>query len=126
MADKKQNEIELLKTLQRYETIRAVIQGVVWISLAYLGVQAISHLAGKSTAANFAFSYFTSADSNYGLPWVVAFISVIYGLAERRLRMRKTKYFSNRITKLEKQFDVNRTSSELLTDGQTNPKDEWL
>lgn len=102
---------------------RISVQSLTWILCFYFGSQSIASLAGNTTTANVAISYFTGADSTYGLPWIAAIVGLGYGLAQRKLRQQKTRHFQDRITKLESIIDKNRSSSGLTTDGQTHPED---
>lgn len=110
-------------TIKLIDLARVVCQSVALMFCVYFGSQAVIALAGNETTANFAFSYFTSSESTYGLPWFAAFVGVVYGYGERKLRRRKTQHFQDRITKLERIIDKNRSSSCLATDGQTHPED---
>ena len=103
---------------------KIIFQSITWISGFYFGSQSIASLAGNNTTANFAISYFTSADSTYGLPWIAALAGLGYGFLERKIRQQKTRHFQDRITKLERIIDRKRSTSGLTTDGQTHPKDK--
>ena len=50
-------------------------------------------------------------------------LGTLYGLGERALRRRKTRYMARRIQKLEKQLDPKRSSSELQVTGATREED---
>lgn len=54
----------------------------------------------------------------------LAVVSMLYGLFERELRRRKTKYLQDRIIKLEERLDPNRESSGLTPRGETRPEDK--
>ncbi len=112
-----------LITIKLIDLARILTQSATFAFCVYHGSKAIIALAGEETTANFAFSYFTGADSTYGIPWLAASVGVAYGYGERRLRQRKTRHFQSRITKLEQLIDKNRSSSGLATDGQTHPED---
>lgn len=51
-------------------------------------------------------------------------LGFLYGKAQLRFRKQKTAQLCSRITALEEMIDRNRTSSGLLIDGSTNPRDE--
>lgn len=110
-------------TIKLIDLARIAFQSVALMVCFFFASESIKALAGNDTTANFAFSYFTSSESTYGIPWLAAVAGFIYGYGERRLRQRKTRHFQGRITKLESIIDKNRSSSGLATDGQTHPED---
>lgn len=110
------------------------VKAVIALGLTYCLVLIVEALAGKETTATVAIG--VEANTNifieflakfalgYKWAWVMAVVAVIYGLAERELRRRKTAYLQNRIIELEQQLDPNRESSTLTVRGETNPKDK--
>lgn len=119
-------EVRLLVVSKAFDLFRELIKGATWVGLAFCGVQAIALLAGQKTEASLMVGYFTSSGNDFGLPWVVAIVSMVYGYIERRLRLRKTEYFQGRVRELEELIDAKRTSSGLLPNGQTHPEDRVL
>ena len=103
-----------------------IVAGIIWLGLAYIGYLAIDSLAGKTTIANILLGYFTSKESDFGLPWILAVVFAIWAILERRLRKRKTESMQSHIRELEQRLDPSRTSSGLLPTGETHPQDENL
>lgn len=120
------DSIRMLKISRWFDLAKDVVKYGTWLGLAYFGVQAIGTLAGKDTEAVFMLSYLTSSESDYGLPWLVAFAGVVFGYVQRRLRLRKTEYFQGRVRELEMRLDPGRSSSGLLANGETAPEDRML
>jgi hypothetical protein len=123
-AESERGSLSVVKVVKGYELARDVVKGFVYLGCAYFGYLAIVALAGQQTDARFALSYFTSGDNDYGLPWLVALVVIVLAFGERKLRLRKTRYLQGRIRELEQRVDPNRTSSGLLEDGSSNPKDD--
>ncbi|MBX9637179.1 MAG: hypothetical protein K2Q45_06475 [Nitrosomonas sp.] len=96
-----------------------------WLGVAYFIYLSIDSLADKTTLvdANIIFSMFISRENDYGLPWLIAFISFVFGVAQTWLRYRKTEEMQKHILELETHIDPQRTSSGLTARGETNPKD---
>lgn len=120
------DSIRMLKISRWFDLGKDVIRGIMYLGLAFFGVEAIRELAGKETEAVFMLSYLTSSESDYGLPWVVAFAGIVYGSMQRKLRLRKTEYFQGRVRELEMRLDPGRSSSGLLANGETDPEDKLL
>lgn len=80
-------------------------------------------LAGKLTSADIALKLLGSLTINQSVAYTLGVGGILYGLAERGFRRRKTEYFQGRIRELEEQLDPKRTSSRLTTRGTTNPLD---
>lgn len=103
-----------------------IVNGAIWIALAYIGYLAIDSLAGKTTVANIVLKYLTAEESDYGFPWILVGAFAIWAVLERRLRKRKIESLQGHIRELEKRLDPNRTTSGLLPTGDTNPEDKDL
>lgn len=121
MANEAERFLVISKT---FDIIKDIVKAITYVALAYWAFRAIDTLAGKHTDASLLVGYFTSQENDYGLPWIIAIIGVLYGLIERRLRLRKTEYFHKHILELEKRIDPKREGSNLLPTGETNPRDE--
>jgi len=119
-------EIRFLIVSKGFDLAGQVVNGAIWLGLAYIGYRAIDTLAGKTTIANIVLSYLTAEESDYGLPWVLAGAFAIWAVLERRLRKRKTESMQDHIKSLETRLDPERTSSGLLASGDTSPGDEKL
>jgi len=109
-----------------FDLARQIVNGVIYVSLAYISYLAIEALAGKTTIANIVLKYLTAEESDYGVPWILAGACTIWAILERRLRKRKTEALQGRIRELETRLDSNRTTSGLLPTGETNPEDNIL
>jgi hypothetical protein len=104
------------------DIIRALLVG--WIAWTiYLDFK---ELAGKQTDASFFFKYVFAKDNDYGLPWVIAIFAVGWAYLERWFRKSKTQQLTGRIQELEMLIDERRSSSGLLSTGDTNPRDRHL
>jgi len=105
--------------------------GVVF--LAYWCFRSIEKLAGKNTDADINISVLSSFFS-FGFGDKVAVVigvtgfflcicGIIYGMYQRRLRLRTVERLQGRIKKLEHGKDPDRSSSKLTSKGETRPKD---
>lgn len=117
------NELKFIIVIKAFDLAREIVKAGSFIGAAYFAYRAIEALAGRQTDAKLIFSYLTSNENDFGLPWIMTFGAFIYAYAERRLRCRKTEYFQGRITELEKRLDPNRSTSGLLPTGDTHPED---
>lgn len=109
-----------------FDLLRDVVKYGAYVFLGYWAYLSIDALAGKTTLADIALSYFTSKENDHGLPWILVVIFVIWAALERRLRLRKTVALADQIKELQKRIDPQRTSSGLLQTGETNPKDKTI
>ena len=109
-----------------FDLAKRVVNGGIWIALAYIGYLAIDSLAGKTTIANIVLKYLTAEQSDYGVPWILAGACAVWAVLERKLRKRKTESLQGRIKHLEERLDPGRTTSGLLPTGDTHPEDRNL
>jgi hypothetical protein len=109
-----------------FDLLRLLVKYGAYVYIAYWGYRSVEALAGKITLADLALSYFTSKENDHGIPWVIAVLCGIWAIAERRFRLAKTQSMSDYIKDLEKRLDPNRTSSDLLPTGETNPRHRTL
>ena len=106
--------IETFNNLFRYGT---------WLGLGYLGYLSIDTVAGQTTSLEF-FHVVTVELLSRSLPWWGLTIGfALWALIERSLRKRKTVKLTKRIEELETKIDPQRTSSGLLSTGETHPDD---
>lgn len=119
-----EKELKFILLARGFDLAKDIIKAITYLGLGWFAYLAIGELAGKQTDASFLLGYF--GESNHNFPWIVAVIAVCYGLAEQRLRKRKTEYLQGRIRELEQRIDPKRTGSGLLTTGETNPKDKMI
>lgn len=110
--------IELIGFFNRF------IRYLTWLGLAYLGYLSIDALAGETTYLE-VFNSVTVELLSKSLPWwAVTTVFALWAILERSLRKRKTKKLTKRIERLETKLDPQRTSSGLLSTGDTHPNDE--
>ena len=121
MSEKKPDSNFIL-IVKSFELARDIVKTILYLGLAYFGYQAVSVLAGKTTDAKLVLSYFTSEENKCLVPLIAAAVAVVFAVAERNLRRRKTEYLQGRIRELELKIDPDRTTSGLLTTGDTNPR----
>ena len=81
----------------------------------YMPIEA-SH--GETTAVHFVVDWCTKLKMNVILAWSAGGAGVLWARSERKKRLRERKEKDDRITKLERQLDPNRTSSDLTPDGR--------
>ena len=110
--------------LKAMDTFRDVAKYGAYALVAYFAFGAVRALAGKQTTAWFFAQLLYPKSGEVLGPWALTVMSVSWGTLERRLRLRKTEYMQQRIRELEHRLDPNRTSSGLLADGRTNPRDQ--
>src|SRR5438046_227608 len=108
--------------------IKAVITLGITFGIVY-AVAAISQHGVKtdinvSANANIAVHLFSVLESRAKWAWGIAVFAILYGIAERQLRRRKTAYLQGRIVKLEEMIDQHRSSSGLSERGETRTEDK--
>ena len=81
-------------------------------------------LSGKTTAADIGLNLGGSLTITETVGYGLGLAGMLYGVRERKLRRDKTEYLQERIQKLEKQVDPNRSTSRLTKRGTTNPMDQ--
>jgi hypothetical protein len=103
-------------------------KAIPWVAIVFVAIQtriALQALAGKRTIADFIVGWFGDGS---GLTITLSFsataIATLWAIIERKLRHRKVEYLGKRNTKNEQLIDPNRTSSGLLPDGTTHPRDK--
>lgn len=104
-----------IKTLGRQSCI---------IGCSYFAYKGIAALAGRTTLASIGLQVAASLHLKDKVELTIAAGSVIWALAERRLRRRKLQQDAPYIRKLEEQHDPERSSSRLTTRGTTPPEEE--
>ena len=105
------------------KTVRHLFVTVKWLGVAYFFYLSVDALAGKTTILSTVFKYVIEAKFSVVLPWLLAVAALVWGVLERLLRRRKTAGMQEHIRRLETSLDPERTGSNLLPDGRTNPKD---
>jgi hypothetical protein len=93
------------------------------VILGYFTYQSIDSLAGKTTTADIGIKVFEDLKISDVIAAVATCSSVLYGLAQRKLRKSTIERLQGRIKKLEQSRDPSRTSSGLTPTGDTHPND---
>ncbi|QOJ19983.1 MAG: hypothetical protein HRU77_04295 [Gammaproteobacteria bacterium] len=113
-------------TLKIFDLLPVIFNAIVKITLGYFCYLSIDALAGKTTITNVVLSYLKAKESDFGMPWILAFIFFLWAIFERKERRRKTEQLHKHNRKLEMIINPDRSSSGLLPTGETNPKDERI
>lgn len=87
---------------------------------AYLSINA---LAGHHTAADIVVKFLGNISVSNGLAYALGGSGLGYGALQHWLKKTTVKSLEGRIHQLEGTIDPNRTSSQLTTQGETNPED---
>ena len=121
-------QIAFLVWTRIFDLLRHVISALLYGWLAYMAYRAVDALSGKVTKADIdlVLAFFVSKQNDFGLPWLVAIVAVMWAILERGLRLKKTEALSNQNRILQEKLDPKRTSSGLLPTGETNPRDKHL
>ena len=103
---------------------KLLIRSITWLGLAFFGYLSIDALAAETTYLEI-FNSVTVELLSKSLPWwALTTVFALWAILERSLRKRKTKKLTKRIEHLETKLDPQRTSSGLLSTGDTHPNDE--
>lgn len=103
---------------------KLLIRYITWLGLAFFGYLSIDALAAETTYLEI-FNSVTVELLSKSLPWwALTTVFALWAILERSLRKRKTKKLTKRIEHLETKLDPQRTSSGLLSTGDTHPNDE--
>lgn len=103
-----------------FATILIRLGAIVWIA-SFIRDAFIASV-GQATDVSVFVRLFFSEGNDYGVPWIVAIILFGWGTLEHRLRRQKTEQLHGRIVELESKLDPERSSSQLLPSGETNPR----
>ena len=124
MDERLRHERLVLLILKGTDAFKSLLK---WSAVAFVAYQAqlsISNLAGKTTISDIAISMWLSSSNRELVCLSSALLSLLWGLFERQLRMKKVKQLSSRVVFLEQKIDENRSSSNLTPTGQTRPEDQ--
>jgi hypothetical protein len=99
-----------------------------WCTIGWLGYQAtqsIKALAGSTTTVDLALQFLLNTPPGITVTVSTSFglFGVVYGLGERRLRLRRTAQMAGRVKELELRIDPNRSGSGLTPDGTPSLRD---
>lgn len=117
------HNLPLASLMERHATYRTAIR---WAGIAFLAImaeQGVAALSGKSTDVLVAASLSLFSELKFTVAVTLAAGSTGWALLERYFRRKKTEELATRIRTLELRLDPHRTSSNLLSDGRTNPSD---
>lgn len=121
-------EIEFLKKGGIAEQVGITIQVLVkYCALGYAFwclKESMQAFAGQTSDANIVVSLLADVNFSEAVAWVFGLGAFGYGYQQRKLKGQTVQRLTSRITELEKKLDPSRTSSELTSTGETNPKDE--
>lgn len=114
------------------ETGRTGLKYGAYVLISHFIYKSILALSGKSTdvKANILANVSFGKEDNSTYVYVIVFLlivsvtSIIYGIAQKRLRSSEISRMQGRIQQLESIIDPYRKSSGLAENGETNPKDE--
>lgn len=123
LTSEQRAHLALERIEQLWDSIRVLIRATKWIVLGWFGVLIARALAGQETTAEFVLSIFSNLGASRWPYLLLAGGLAMWALLERRERRRKTAYLTNRIRLLEQKIDPNRSSSELLSTGETRQED---
>jgi hypothetical protein len=104
--------LSVIKTVQIYQTVRALIWGGVIIGCFYVGVALpVKYSAGQETSITFVAKALLGMEVHIWLPYLVATGLAVLWKRERNLRKRTIRREHERVEAFEKKIDPNRTSS---------------
>lgn len=108
-----------------FSTIWLALRLGAYVAISYIGYLAIKELAGQTTVAHFLLAFFTSEEGGKDtLIWIASTVLATgWAVGERKLRHYKVSQLSKRIHELESRFDPGRSSSGLMSSGETHPRD---
>lgn len=86
----------------------------------YFSIQA---LAGTETSADIFVKFLSNLSLSISLSWICAIASILYGLAQRKLRKDTIERLQGRIREFEQEKDSKRSSSRLTERGETRRED---
>ncbi len=91
--------------------------------MTWCGYLSISALAGHHTFADIGIRLLGNVSVNNGIAYLFGGGGIAYGVAQHRLKGSTVKALQGRIHHLETSIDPQRSSSQLTTQGETNPED---
>jgi hypothetical protein len=115
--------LERTRIEQRYTALATAIRWAGIVGSVYFAGQAVQAYAGRDTSifVNAALSLLANLNLTVAISLTGA--ATVWAVCERYLRRRKVEKMQARIRELELLLDPARTSSGLLKDGRTNPRD---
>ncbi len=104
--------LSVVKTVQIYQTVRALIWGAVIVGCFYVGVALpVKYSAGQETSVSFVAKALLDIEVHIWLPYLVAIALAGLWKRERSLRKRTIRREHKRVEAFEQKIDPNRTSS---------------
>ncbi|MBI1790615.1 MAG: hypothetical protein HYR60_24050 [Acidobacteria bacterium] len=126
--EEKKQDLAFRRFAKVVDSITTVVHSLVrygGVALPFFFMYKVAEvLAGKTTTADIGLKMFGSVTITETVGYGLGLAGTLYGLKERKLRRDKTEYLQDRIQKLEKQMDPNRSTSRLTKRGTTNPMDK--
>lgn len=133
MVSRKKTRSELaaeVRMLRRTDSVNgwaSVLRaGIKWGAVTIIAVKAMpvaERFAGDTTLVDLSLRFVSEIGINVPLAWATAIGGVGYGLRQRSLRRDAIERLSSRNAKLERHQDPRRSSSNLTSRGDTNPRD---
>lgn len=121
-------ELDLYKRQNTSNNVAAVLNNLIrWAGVVgctgfvYL---AISELAGQKTTADIGLELLADIKLSEVFAYLFGGGGVVYGMRQKKLRKDTVERLQDRVRRLEKAHDPNRTSSGLTPRGDTHPKDQ--
>jgi hypothetical protein len=122
-----EEENSFLRRVRNASVFASIVNNLIrWaglVAIFYIIYLCISALAGNTTVAKIGLNVLGDVRLSDALGYVFGGSGIAYGIAQKRLRRRKTHHLQGRIKELETKFDLGRTSSGLTTHGDTHPMD---
>jgi hypothetical protein len=110
------------------ETLSAICSGFCkWGGFAFIAYclwQTAAALSGEETSANIVFRAALDMKVDQYAAYLFGGGGIIYGIRERRLRRKTIARLTERTESLERRIDTNRTSSGLLSSGDSRQEDK--
>lgn len=121
-------ELKLVKQAKASDGTISIINSLIRWGAIVLIVRytylSIATLAGEQTSSNIVISLITDFKANKWLAYLIGGSGFFYGASQARLRKNTVERLQSRIQELEKRIDPKRSSSNLLTTGETRPEDK--
>lgn len=111
---------------QSFRTGRTFLRGMFGAAWAYFAYLAISNLAGQNTSVVVNLALKAIVEGRFLIATGGMAALGVWAVTERKLRKRQIVRWHSRIKELETKVDVNRTTSMLTIEGDTNPMDRGL
>jgi hypothetical protein len=123
LSESAQERLLRTRIVERYALARTIVRSLCLLGIGWLMAHAAGDFAGRVTSVNVSAALSLIADLKFVATLTLAGGAGSWAFIERKLRHRKVDYLQERIRDLETRRDPQRSSSGLMTTGQTNPQD---